>query len=363
MRPPGEIRIVSDETEKTLEGVVLNVASVACTVDTAEGEYTCAARGRLKESDTGQKNPLTVGDRVKIQVTGEGEGVVTEVLPRTTHLSRTSPSDPHTEHVIVTNLDQVLIVAAVKEPPLTVGIIDRYVIAALYGGMDPVICINKVDLADDDSDHEEVARIYREQEYPVVLTSATEREGLEELRDMLKNKSTVLAGHSGVGKSSLLNAIQPDLKLQTSELGWKGKHCTSTVTLLKLDCGGYVADTPGVRELNPWDVEKHEVQQFYPEIWEHAQDCRMPDCTHVHEPECAVQKALDEGQIDERRYESYTGIVSTIESQPEPRQTNVEEPDEQVSKERREPSRRTKKQQMEKRVDEEIEKYYRERGS
>ncbi|MFW6457103.1 MAG: ribosome small subunit-dependent GTPase A [Planctomycetota bacterium] len=337
---------------------MLNVASVACTVDTEEGEYNCAARGRLTESDTGEKNPVTVGDHVRIEVTGNMEGVVTEVLPRNSRLSRTSPNDLHTEHVIVANLDQVLIVASVKDPPLTVGIIDRYVIAAMYGGMEPAICINKVDLAEEDSDHEEIVRIYRELGYPVVVTSATTGQGLDDLRSVLKDQSTVLAGHSGVGKSSLINALQPGLELKTAPLGWKGTHCTSAVTLLKLDIGGYVADTPGVRELNPWNIEKHEVQQFFPEIWELSHDCRMPDCTHVHEPDCEVQDALERGEINPRRYESYMGIVSTIESQTRPRQTDVEEPDEQVSQERREPSRRTQKQRIDEMVEEELTKYY-----
>lgn len=337
------------------------MASIACTVDTEEGEFTCSARGRLTESDTGEQNPVTVGDRVRLERTGEGEGVVTDVLPRSTRLSRTSPSDPHTEHVIVANLDQVLIVASVKEPPLTVGIIDRYVIATLYGGMDPVICINKVDLADDRSEFAPVADIYRDLDYSVVLTSAKTGAGLDDLKNVLKGKSSVLAGHSGVGKSSLINAIQPGVELQTAPLGWKGTHCTSTVTLLKLDFGGYVADTPGVRELNPWDIEEHEVQQFFPEIWELSRKCSMPDCVHLHEPDCAVQDAVERGEVHPMRYDSYKGIVESIESRPEPRQTNVDQPKEQVSKERREPSRRTRKQRMQRHMEEELEEYYRRR--
>lgn len=340
---------------------MLNVASIACTVDTEEGEFTCAARRRLTESDTGEQNPVTVGDRVRIEVTGQKEGVVTEVLPRQSRLSRTSPSDPHTEHVIVANLDQVLIVASVKEPPLTVGIIDRYVIAALYGALDPLICINKLDLAESPSEYREVVRLYRDLEYPVLLTSAKTGEGLKALKSHLKGKSTVLAGHSGTGKSSLINAIQPGLELKTAPLGWKGTHCTSTVTLLKLDFGGYVADTPGVRELNPWDIDEHEVQQFFPEIWDLSHQCRMPDCIHMHEPDCAVQDAVEQGQVHPRRYESYVGIVESIESMEEPRQTNVDEPHRQVSTDQREPSRRTRKQRMRKRWEEELDDYYRQR--
>jgi ribosome biogenesis GTPase len=349
------------ESEDLIEGTILNIASVSCRVDTEVGELECAARRRLTENDGERKKPFTVGDRVLVERTGEDEGVVTRVLPRDTHLSRRHPSDPHTEHVIVANVDQLLIVASVREPPLSVGIIDRYVISALYGALDPLICINKIDLADDGSEYMDIVRIYRDLDYPVLLTSAVEGTGVDRVREHLKDKSTVVAGHSGVGKSSLINAIQPGLELRTAPLGWKGKHCTSSVTLLKLKVGGYVADTPGVREFHPWDVEKHEVQQFYPEIWELSHDCRMPDCTHVHEPDCAVREALEAGDIPTVRYDSYVSILESIEYLVEPRETDVDEPERQVAKKRRRPSRRTRKQSMRQEVEEGLEKYYRER--
>ncbi|MFW5923653.1 MAG: ribosome small subunit-dependent GTPase A [Planctomycetota bacterium] len=353
---------MTDTSKDTLRGTVVNVASVACTVDTPEGELTCAARGRLTERETDERNPVTVGDRVIVEKTDEGEGVVTERLPRRSRLVRTSPQNPRQKHVIVANLDQVVIVVAVRQPPLNVGIIDRYVIAALYGGMEPVICVNKIDLAGDEAEYEQVAELYRDLDYPVVLTSAKTGEGLEDLKDKLAGKSSVFAGHSGVGKSSLLNAIQPGLELRTAPLGWKGKHCTSAVNLLKVGGDAYVADTPGIRELSPWDIDRHEVQQFFPEIWEKSSECKMPDCTHMHEPRCAVLEAVDEGEIDPRRYDSYTSIVETVVQLTEPRETDVEQPREQVSQKKREPSRRTRKQKLEERFEEEIENYYRRRG-
>ncbi|MFP4028346.1 MAG: ribosome small subunit-dependent GTPase A [Candidatus Brocadiia bacterium] len=344
-----------------LEGTVLEVSSISCTVDTQEGLYECAARGRLKESDIEERSPLVVGDRVRIEKTGQNEGVVLERFDRETRLCRTHPSDPRTRHVIIANVDQLLIVSSVREPDLSVGIIDRYVIAALYGDLTPLICINKIDLAENSSEYLNIVQIYRDLDYEVVCTSAETGEGIEQLKDLFRDKSTVLAGHSGVGKSSLINKIQPGLNLKTAPIGWKGTHCTSSIRLIKLDIGGYVADTPGVRELDPWDIEKYEVQQFYPEIWERAPGCRMPDCSHVHEPDCAVQKAVEEGEIPQLRYDSYLGILESIERETEPRRTDVDRPSRQVKKEKREPSRRTRKQELQERFEEEIENWRRQR--
>jgi len=328
------------------EGTVTEVASVSCTVDAADGPYKCAARRRLTESDTGESKPIAVGDRVEFEVTGPGEGVITRVLPRRTKLSRAQPHDPRTEHVIVANVDQVLIVSSVRRPPLRVGLIDRYIIAAQTESLEPTVCINKIDLARDPGEYEDVARLYRDLSFTVVLTSAAEGRGIEELKELMRGQTTVLAGHSGTGKSSLINALQPGLQLRTAPLGWKGTHCTSSISLLKLDFGGYVVDTPGIRELTPWDIEKRHVAEFFPEIWELSGRCAMPDCLHLREPGCAVREALSYGTLSERRYASYVSIVESIERLEAPRRTDVERPDKQVSLRQRRASRRTRKQRL-----------------
>jgi ribosome biogenesis GTPase len=342
-----------------LEGIVTTIQSVECTVDTDQGEFRCTMRGRLSTSDTGHKKPVTVGDRVRITKTAEKKGVVNDVLPRKTKLSRTHPSEPRKEHVLAANVDRLMIVAAAKNPPLSVGLIDRYIVAAEYGGIDPVICINKIDLCADQSEYMGIAELYRDDGYTVLSASALQKRGIDRIKEELKGHITVFAGHSGVGKSSLINAIQPGLKLKTAPIGWKGTHCTSSVTLLKLDIGGYVVDTPGIRELQPWDIEKHELQQFFPKIWKLSADCRLPDCTHIHEPDCAVKDALEKGELSKLRYESYAGILDSLEKQTEPRRTDVEQPKEQVSKSRRRPSRRTQKQDMERQMEEELEEWER----
>jgi len=335
-----------------MEGTVTRIRSVLCEVDVGPRAYTCKVRARLVESDTGESKPLAVGDRVVLTPIDEEEAVIEKLLPRRTKLSRSAARDSRTEQVLVANVDQLLIVASVRRPPLSVGIIDRYIIAGHAGLLEPIICINKTDLAGDDTAHLEVAEMFRALEYTVLLTSARAGTGLEELKDVLRDKSTVLAGHSGVGKSSLLNAIQPGLRLKTGPVGYKGQHVTSMASLLKLDFGGYVVDTPGIREFTLWDIEKRHVGEFFPWIWELSHDCRMPDCTHTHEPDCAVKAALESGKLPRTRYDSYVRIVETIEETSIPRDTDVEEPTEQIARKMREPSRRKRKQGLNELIEE-----------
>ncbi len=338
------------------EGTVTRVRAVLCEVDTDEGTYECEVRGRLVESDTGETKPLAVGDRVLFKPFDESRGIIEEVQPRETKLSRRSPRDPRIEHVIVANVEQLLIVCSVRKPPLTLGIIDRYIIAGEAGGLRPIICINKMDLAgEEETRHLEAAEMYREMDYPVLLTSAKTGRGLDRLREVLRDSNSVLAGHSGVGKSALVNVVQPGLELRTGPVTTRGRHTTTSVSLLKLDFGGYVVDTPGIREFTLWEIEKEEVQQFFPQIWELGRECRFPDCLHIQEPDCRVKEALEQGELPEERYESYLRIVETVETPSVPRATDVEEPDEQITKTKRRPSRRRRKQELRRRAESEME--------
>lgn len=339
-----------------LRGKVTKIVSVSCDVHSSEGVYRCALRRRISESDTGQSNPLAVGDEVEFEPVGEGEGVIERVLPRRTKLSRAHPHDPRIEKVTVANVDQLLIVASVACPPLSLRLIDRCIIAGLVGGLEPVVCINKIDLAAEAADYEDAAGIYRELGYRAVTVSALTGMGVEQVREALRDKSTVLAGHSGTGKSALINAVQPGAKLKTGDVrkGGKGRHTTSVVSLIELRFGGYVVDTPGIREFSLWDVEKRDVAQFFDQIWELSRDCKMPDCLHICEPHCAVREALEAGELPKVRYESYCRIVESIEEPSAPRDTDVERPQEQIKKEKRRESRRGKKERFRKKVGEEL---------
>jgi len=345
-----------------VKGKVISIASVSCRVDTADGIYECAARRRLTESDTGQTKPFAVGDEVILEPTGPREGVVTEVLPRRTRLSRAQPHDRRAEHVVVANVDQLLIVCSVREPPLTVGIIDRYIIAAQSGGIEPVVCINKIDLAPEPVElvlrsepqprkvaYEDIAALYSALGFRVRPVSARTGAGVEELKADLIGRTTVLAGHSGVGKSSLINAIQPGLKLKTGTVTRRGRHITANVSLLKLQFGAYVVDTPGVREFSLWDIKKRDVAEFFPDIWDLAPNCKMSDCSHVHEPDCAVKRALERGELSRIRYDSYVGILESVGHWSVPRETDVERPREQIARSKRNLSRSTRKQQLKER--------------
>jgi ribosome biogenesis GTPase len=208
----------------------------------------------------------------------------------------------------------VVHVVSVKAPPLRPRLIDRYLIAIQRGGAQPVICVNKVDLLDDPS--EELARldVYRRLNVPVIACSTRTGEGLDELRALAEGKTTALVGHSGVGKSSILNAIDERLQLATNELHRRGtgRHTTSASTLYDFGGGTYVIDTPGIREFGLWDLDRQSLRDYFPEFDEPAESCRFTDCTHVHEPHCEVKERLERGEIDAARYETYLRLYEDL---------------------------------------------------
>jgi ribosome biogenesis GTPase len=208
---------------------------------------------------------------------------------------------------MVANVDQLIIIASAAEPRLKPNLIDRLLVSAERSAIRPVVCINKVDLANP-GDLQPLAGVYGQMGYPVLLLSAKTGFGVSRLERVLAGRESVLAGQSGVGKSSLLNAIDPELQLSVQEVSsesQKGKHTTSTAQLLPLSIGGYVVDTPGVRQFQLWDVIPEEVAGFYRDLRPYVSLCRYPDCTHTHEGECAVKDAVADGRLDARRYESY----------------------------------------------------------
>jgi ribosome biogenesis GTPase len=288
-------------------GIVLQARSGRHKVQAGNGIVTCNIRGRLKKEKL-STDLIATGDWVHWRPTRPGRGVIEEVLPRETQLSRQRPGYVEAEQVIVANPDQTVYIFAVREPPPRLRMLDRLLVIAENNDLPAIICANKIDLLDDAEDARHLFKVYEEIGYPVVYTSAFSGQGVEALRERLRGQLSVLCGPSGVGKSSLLNAIQPELGLavrEISEATGKGRHMTVGVRLWPLDEGGYVADTPGLREAGLWDIEPEELAWHFVEIRPFVSDCRFSSCTHTHEPDCAVKVAVDAGAISAVRYDSY----------------------------------------------------------
>lgn len=298
------------EHEGAMAGRVLSVHGLMSRVLAENGRiYQCWVRGVLKSMSTDLRHVVATGDRVVITPSGESEAAIERVEPRTSVICRTSRGR---RHILVSNVDRVLIVSSAAEPRLKPNLIDRLIVTAEKHGVEPLICINKVDLVDP-ADLQPLVGVYGQLGYPVVLVSATMGWGIVALREFLRGRQSVVTGQSGVGKSSILNAIEPGLGLsvgEVSEENQKGRHTTTSASLIPLSFGGYVVDTPGVRQFQLWDVIPEEVAGYYREIRPYVNACKYPNCSHTHELECAVKSAVADNQIDVRRYESYCALYA-----------------------------------------------------
>jgi ribosome biogenesis GTPase len=291
-----------------LEGLVIRSQSGFLTVKADDGgEYICRLRGLLKQKDA-EGDIVAVGDRVDITPHADGTGVVMNVHPRKSAISRLrSGIKKDFRQIIIANPDLMVIVFACANPEPHTRMLDRFLVIAEKQGVPAVIVANKVDLVTQ-SEAESLFGLYQPLGYPVLFTSAHTGQGLDILRNTLKDKISVLTGPSGVGKSSLLNQIQPDLGLHVraiSEATSKGRHTTHVRELFPLDMGGYVADTPGIRSLALWDTEPEELDAYFVEMRHLVSECKFSDCTHTHEPGCAVRAAVESGKIARQRYQSY----------------------------------------------------------
>lgn len=309
-----EMTAVEEDPEGT-QGVVVQVSSSLCHVQVDGRILVCGLRGSLSAEDTGYTNVVAVGDQVIVSEDGADGGVVDAVLPRRSALARPDVFQPHLQQVIVANADQLLVVASWRDPPLWPELVDRYLIGAERNGLRPVICINKTDLAEDTSACRTAMAPYLDLGYPVLFTSALTSRGVDGLRDVLRGQMTVLAGMSGVGKSSLLNVVQPGLQLRTAEVSdysHTGRHTTTQVSLLALQMGGFVVDTPGIREFGLSGLRRGELIRFYPELATLSGGCRFADCSHTHEPGCAIKTAVRRGSVSQARLHSYAAIYDEL---------------------------------------------------
>lgn len=293
------------------EGRVVRVHGGHYYVQSGSETVDCLIRGRLKR-EKAQSDLVTVGDRARWSPTGDGTGIIEEVLPRESVLSRSVPPprsgvDSDTEQVIVANVDQVVTVFSVRSPPPNPLMLDRYLVACEAVDLPVVIVANKIDLISDDEDPD-VLGLYSHIGYRVLYTSVVTGEGIGALHDLLRDRLSVLAGPSGTGKSSLLNALWPELDLATGEISDyhdRGRHTTVVARLLNPEPGTYVADTPGLRQFRFWDIDPEQLEAFFPEMRPYLGKCRFTPCTHMHEPSCAVREAVERDEIAPIRYESY----------------------------------------------------------
>jgi ribosome biogenesis GTPase len=294
-------------SKNLIPGLIIRSQSGFYVVEVDQGRLVCRLRGRLKKG-LREGDLVAIGDRVLVSQTGERRGMIEEILPRERMLSRMAPT-PRGEYqqIIIANPDQAIIVFACAEPAPNLRMLDRFLVIAEKQGLPALIVANKVDLVGQ-ALAEAVFGHYASLGYPILYTSAKTGLGVAALRERLVGNISVLTGPSGAGKSSLLNAIQPGLGLAArsiSEATGKGRHTTVASEMFPLEEGGYVADTPGLKALALWDVEPEELDAYFPEIGSLVASCQFSDCTHIHEPGCAVRMAVEENKIHPDRYDSY----------------------------------------------------------
>ena len=288
--------------------------------DASGNTWNGRTKGVLKLDDITSTNPVAVGDRVEADIENEGDrtAIITGIIDRHNYINRQSPRHKHQHHIVAANLDQSMLVATLIEPRTSQGFIDRFLVASEMYHVPSVIVFNKSDIYRKKEMEKFLLwkQMYETVGYTVLLVSAEKNVGMEELRKLLKDKTTLLSGHSGVGKSSLLNVIFPEINLKTSEIsGWsgKGQHTTTFAEMYDLPFGGRIIDTPGMREFGLVDLEKQELSHYFPEMRNRLNGCQFNNCLHYNEPGCAIKEAVNSGEIHEDRYVSYLGILDSLE--------------------------------------------------
>lgn len=281
--------------------------------------WNARMKGVLKMDDITSTNPVAVGDKVVIEPEPETENsaMINEILDRRNYINRQSPRFKYQHHIIAANLDQAMLIATLKEPKTSQGFIDRFLVASEMYHVTPLIIFNKADLykKGELEKFELWKQMYERIDYKVLLISVMENTGIKEVKELLYNKTTLISGHSGVGKSSLMNMIFPDMKLKTQEVsGWsgKGQHTTTFAEMIDLPAGGRIIDTPGMREFGLVNISPQELSHYFPEMRNRLNDCQFNNCFHVNEPGCAVKEAVLNKIIHEDRYVSYVNILNSI---------------------------------------------------
>jgi ribosome biogenesis GTPase / thiamine phosphate phosphatase len=280
--------------------------------------FNARIKGKFKIDNITSTNPIAVGDIVEIENEGDTEStVITEIYERRNYINRVSPHNKNQHHIVAANLDQSLLFATLKDPKTSLGFIDRFLVISEAYYVPAIIVFNKADLftKKEQEKFELIKTIYEPIGYKIMLMSLEKNTGVEAVKELLKDKITLLSGHSGVGKSTFINYLFPELKLKTQDVsGWSGKglHTTTFAEMFDLPFGGKIIDTPGIREMGLVDISKQELAQYFPEMRAVMNDCQFNNCMHLEEPGCAVKAAVNDGSIHEERYISYLNIKDTI---------------------------------------------------
>lgn len=300
-----------------MKGLVIRSTGSWYDVRDAEGGvWQCRLKGKLKIKGLKVTNPIAVGDRVEWEIEGEEArtGIISDIVARENYITRASVHKTAHAHMLAANVDQVIVIATLTFPRTSLGFIDRLLVTAESFRIPTVLVFNKQDLFDEylKASQQQVIEIYERVGYQCLVTSTVTGEGIEAFQALLQGKVSLLSGHSGVGKSSLLNAIVPDLNLRTKEVSSfanKGVHTTTFAEMFELAPDTFIIDSPGIKELGLIEIEKEEIGHYFPEMRELLGECRFHNCLHIDEPRCAVKAAVEEGSIALSRYESYLSMV------------------------------------------------------
>lgn len=296
-----------------MQGVVIKATGSWFDVDCQGQIYSCRLRGRLRLKGSRSTSPVVVGDIVTFNEDSEGSYTIEEVSARQNYIIRRASNLSKESHIIAANIDRAVVVATLKSPKTPLEFIDRFLVTCQAYKIPATIVLQKVDLlVDDAAAIDEFEHIYNQAGYEVIRTSTLTGEGIEDFKELLRGNKTLISGNSGVGKSTLVGVIEPQLNIRTAEVSSshnKGRHTTTFSTIYPLTIGGYIIDTPGIKGFGLLDISPEELWHYFPEMLHYGAECQFYNCTHIHEPRCAVRDAVERGDISFQRYESYLKIL------------------------------------------------------